>query len=71
MARKKNKLDIRYFNELKETGLTVPRDDEGNTLTGFMVGKKYDFTSSESDEVITGLCSQNNPIAFVMPISNR
>lgn len=52
----------RYFNELKNEGHTVPRNDTtGEVLDFFKVGKDYNIMDADTKETVSARCTQNCP----------
>jgi hypothetical protein len=55
-------IPLRYFNELKNSGHTVPRDEKtGNILTNFKVGSEYTIGNPENKETVKARCTQDCP----------
>jgi len=62
----KIKIAQRYFDELVDSGHTVPRDEKtGDTLI-FKVGKDYEISTPEVDKTVTARCTQNNPCHLII-----
>lgn len=57
----------RYFNELKNSGHTVPRYEiNGEVITSFKVGKEYKINFEKGGEVIKARCTQNFPTHLIL-----
>jgi len=60
-------IPVRYFNELKNEGHTVPRFESTGKVMPFTVGKTYTMqsTSKSDNETVKAKCTQNCPYALV------
>lgn len=61
---KKRKIDIEYFNQIKNSGHTVPRDKKTGNVLSFAVGKHFEITNNENDEVLKVVCTQDCPTSL-------
>lgn len=57
----KKHIPARYFNELKNSGHTVPRDEKTGDVLPFKVGKNYTIINPDTKEEITARCTQDCP----------
>jgi len=57
----KNTIIQRYYNELKESGHTVPRNETTREVLPFGVGKEYDIICKEDKTPLRAICTQNCP----------
>lgn len=52
----------RYFNELKNSGHTVPRNESnGEIITSFKVGDEYNIGFEKNGETVKARCTQSHP----------
>lgn len=52
----------RYFDELKNSGHTVPRDIRtGDVQTNFKVGSDYTIVNKDTKDEIKARCTQSHP----------
>lgn len=54
----------RYFDELKDLGHTVPRNESTGEVLTFKVGKEYTIFNENRSERVKAVCSQNSPYAL-------
>ncbi len=55
------KIPLRYFNELKKDGTTVPRNEKTGEVISFIVSKIYNISNDKNKEIIKAICTQNCP----------
>lgn len=55
------KIPNRYFDELKNSGNTVPRNEETGIVLKFLVGHKYIIVNETTKESIQAICTQDCP----------
>lgn len=54
----------RYFDELKDLGHTVPRNENTGKVLTFKVGKEYTIFNENRSDRVKAVCSQNSPYAL-------
>lgn len=58
----KKKIPARYFDELKNSGHTVPRNEKtGDIMTNFKVGSEYVIVNDKTKEGVKARCTQDCP----------
>ena len=55
------KIEIQYFNELKNYGSTVPRNRLTGEVIPFKVGSKCTIGNKENKERLNVVCTQDRP----------
>lgn len=55
----KKNIPARYFNELKNSGHTVPRNEKSGEVLPFKVGKNYTIVNPDTKEEIAARCTQD------------
>lgn len=56
----------RYYNELKESGHTVPRDEKTGKILPFKVGGEYNISTSTKAPTLKARCTQNCPYHLIL-----
>lgn len=62
----KKTIPARYWEELNNSGHTVPREMKHGTLIPFVVGKNYTIVNEETKEELTARCTQDCPYHLVL-----
>lgn len=62
----KKTIPSRYFNELKDSGHTVPRDEKTGEVMPFKVSKNYTIINHDTKEEVTARCTQDCPYHLIL-----
>lgn len=60
------KIPLEYFNQLVNSGHTVPRDKKTGDFIPFKVGKEYVIGNDENRELLKVRCTQDCPYHLIV-----
>lgn len=67
----KKKIPSRYFNELRDRGHTVPRNEKTGAVLPFKVSKEYTIVNETTKEELKAICTQDCPYNLKLVITGN